>query len=182
MLFEWDDQKAASNLAKHGVSFELAQEVWSDPLFVVLPDRVEGDEQRWHAIGIVGAVVVLVVSATPSRTMRIVSGSSAPERPRHTKGNAMSKKALSPELQDQLDRLAGLPDDQIDTADIPEVSVEAWQHARQPGLYRPIKKPVTLRLDADIVTWFKEHAHDRGYQTEINRVLRCYVSESEARA
>lgn len=94
----------------------------------------------------------------------------------------MSRKALSPELQDQLDRLADLPDNKIDTTDIPEASAEAWDHARRPGLYRPIKKPVTLRLDVDIVTWFKEHAHDRGYQTEINRVLRRYVTENEARA
>lgn len=94
----------------------------------------------------------------------------------------MSRKALSPELQDQLDRLATLPDDQIDTTDIPEVSAEAWQHARRPGLYRPLKKPVTLRLDVDIVTWFKEHTEDHGYQTEINRVLRRYVTESETRA
>lgn len=94
----------------------------------------------------------------------------------------MSKKALSSELQAQLDRLAALPDDQIDTTDIPEVSAEAWHHARRPGLYRPLKKPVTLRLDADIVTWFKEHTQDHGYQTEINRVLRRYVAENEARA
>lgn len=94
----------------------------------------------------------------------------------------MSKKALSPELQDQLDQLAALPDDRIDTADIPEASTEAWHHARRPGLYRPLKKPVTLRLDVDVVTWFKEHAQDRGYQTEINRVLRRYVADSEARA
>jgi len=57
---------------------------------------------------------------------------------------------------------------------------EAWLHARQPGLYRPTKKAVTLRLDADVVAWFKEHAQDRGYQTEINRVLRRYVSEAQA--
>lgn len=94
----------------------------------------------------------------------------------------MNTKALSPELQGQLDRLADLPDNRIDTTDIPEASAEAWDHARRPDLYRPIKKPVTLRLDADIVTWFKEHAHDRGYQTEINRVLRRYVTENEARA
>lgn len=94
----------------------------------------------------------------------------------------MSKKALSPDLRDQLDRLAALPDDRIDTTDIPEASAEAWRHARRPGLYRPLKKPVTLRLDADIVTWFKEHAQGQGYQTEINRVLRRYVADSEARA
>ena len=182
MIFEWDDGTAASNLAKHGVSFELARKVWSDPLYLILPDRVEGGEQRWHAIGMVGAVVVLVVVHNhPNRTTKIGSVSLAPEKLRHTKGNAMRKKVLSAELQDQLDRLAALPDDQIDTTDIPEASGEAWQHARRPGLYRPLKKPVTLRLDADIVSWFKEHANDHGYQTEINRVLRRYVAESEAR-
>ena len=92
----------------------------------------------------------------------------------------MSKKALSPELQNQLDTLAALPENEIDTVDIPEASPEAWLHARRPGLYRPVKKPVTLRLDADVVDWFKEHAQDRGYQTEINRVLRRYVSDAQA--
>jgi len=38
------------------------------------------------------------------------------------------------------------------------------------GWYRPIKKPVTLRLDADVIAWFK--ARGRGYQTRINRTLR----------
>ena len=61
MAFEWDREKAASNFVKHGVSFELAREVWRDQLHVIVPDRVEGHEQRWHAIGSVGAVVVLVV-------------------------------------------------------------------------------------------------------------------------
>ena len=37
-------------------------------------------------------------------------------------------------------------------------------------LYRPIKKPVTLRLDADVLAWFKKQG--RGYQTRINRALR----------
>lgn len=90
------------------------------------------------------------------------------------------KKALSPEFQGQLDRLTALPDDRIDTTDIPEISAEAWHNARRPGLYRPLKQPVTLRLDADIVAWFKDHSQDLGYQTEINRVLRRHVVESEA--
>jgi uncharacterized DUF497 family protein len=61
MIFEWDPAKAASNLEKHGVGFELAQEVWHDPLYVILPDRVVDGEQRWHAIGLVGAVTILLV-------------------------------------------------------------------------------------------------------------------------
>ena len=93
----------------------------------------------------------------------------------------MKTNKRSAALQEQLDHLVTLPDDQIDIQDIPEAPVENWLHARRPGLYRPIKKPVTLRLDADVVAWFKEHAADRGYQTEINRVLRSYVVETEAR-
>jgi len=56
----------------------------------------------------------------------------------------MSKKALSPELQDQLDKLAALPDEQIDTADIPEASPEAWLHARRPGLQSPHRSNTSL--------------------------------------
>jgi len=93
----------------------------------------------------------------------------------------MSKKDFSAEERDQLAKLAALPDDQIDTADIPEAPAENWVHARRGELYRPLKQPVTIRLDADVLTWFKEHAADGGYQTEINRVLRRYVVEAEKR-
>jgi uncharacterized protein (DUF4415 family) len=41
--------------------------------------------------------------------------------------------------------------------------------------YRPIKKPVTLRLDADVIAWFKESG--RGYQTRINRALRKMMKD-----
>src|SRR3546814_7434058 len=61
-----------------------------------------------------------------------------------------------------------------------ETPPEAWLHARRPGLYKPVKKPVTLRLDADVVAWFKDHAEGRGYQTEINRVLRLYITETRS--
>ena len=93
----------------------------------------------------------------------------------------MSRKALSPEQLDQLAKLEALPDDQIDTVDIPEAPAENWIHARRGELYRPIKQPVTIRLDADILAWFKEHAANGGYQTEINRVLRRHVAEAEKR-
>lgn len=91
----------------------------------------------------------------------------------------MSSKMLSREEQEQLAKLVGLPDEEIDTADIPEAPEENWVDARRGGLYRPVKQPVTLRLDADIVAWFKEHAPGGGYQTAINRVLRRHVAEAE---
>jgi uncharacterized DUF497 family protein len=61
MRFDWDPEKARTKLVKHGVSFELAREVWKDPLHVIVPDRFEDGEQRWHAIGMVGSVTILVV-------------------------------------------------------------------------------------------------------------------------
>ena len=43
------------------------------------------------------------------------------------------------------------------------------------GYYRPIKKAVTWRMDADVLAWFKRQG--RGYQTRINRALRKLMSE-----
>ncbi len=93
----------------------------------------------------------------------------------------MSKKELSKEQREQLGKLVAMPDDAIDTTDIPEAAPENWMQARRGHLYRPLKQPVTIRLDADVVAWFKDHADDRGYQTEINRVLRRHVAAQEKR-
>lgn len=46
MKFEWDPNKARRNVAKHGVSFEVARRVWDDPLHVIVPDRFEDGEER----------------------------------------------------------------------------------------------------------------------------------------
>jgi hypothetical protein len=66
MQFEWDDHKASRNWRKHGVSFEVATEVFEDERYLLELDRVDEDgEQRWRAIGGLitrsGAVTVLVV-------------------------------------------------------------------------------------------------------------------------
>jgi len=48
------------------------------------------------------------------------------------------------------------------------------------GLYRPLKMPVTLRLDADVLAWFKKLG--RGYQTRINQALRKLMMEERKRS
>ena len=71
----------------------------------------------------------------------------------------------------QISKLASMTDDEIDTSDIPEVL--DWSGARRGLLYRPTKQQITLRLDADVLAWFRATVPGgRGYQTEINRVLR----------
>ena len=81
---------------------------------------------------------------------------------------------LPAEVQAQIRELETLPDDQIDTTDAPEIL--DWSDARRGVFYRPVKQQITLRLDADIVAWFKAHARDgRGYQTDINSALREHL-------
>lgn len=88
----------------------------------------------------------------------------------------MSKKPLSPEELAELEKLAAMPDDQIDTSDIPEAPAENWAFAQRGQFYRPVKKQITLRIDADLIAWFKDHAASgEGYQTQINAALREYV-------
>ena len=83
----------------------------------------------------------------------------------------------------ELKALAALPDAAIDTSDIPPLTEEFWRTAERGKFYRPVKQQLTLRLDADVVTWFKRHARGgRGYQTNINRALREYVLRREKKA
>ena len=84
---------------------------------------------------------------------------------------------LSPEVREQMRTLEALPDDRIDTTDAPEIL--DWSDARRGVFYRPVKKQITLRLDADIIAWFKARARDgRGYQTDINGALRKHVQRT----
>ena len=81
---------------------------------------------------------------------------------------------LPSDVQEQIRALEDLPDDQIDTTDAPEIL--DWSDARRGVFYRPVKQQITLRIDADIIAWFKAQAPDgRGYQTDINGALREHV-------
>jgi uncharacterized protein (DUF4415 family) len=76
----------------------------------------------------------------------------------------------------QIKALKQRPDSEIDQSDIPELTDRFWRNAVRNPYYRPIKQQLTLRLDADLVAWFKRRAKEgRGYQTGINRALREYV-------
>ena len=81
---------------------------------------------------------------------------------------------LPSDVQAQIRALEALPEDKIDTTDAPEIL--DWSDARRGVFYRPVKQQITLRLDADIIAWFKAQAPDgRGYQTDINGALRDHV-------
>ena len=72
-------------------------------------------------------------------------------------------------------RLAEMEDKDIDTSDIAELGDDFFLKAE---LKVPTKQPVTLRLDDDVLTWFKSQG--RGYQTRINALLRTYMEAQES--
>ena len=79
MDFEWDDNKAASNLQKHGVSFEEASTVFDDPLFIMFFDDEHSiDENRFITIGESNLARLLMVAHTDrDQTTRIISARKA---------------------------------------------------------------------------------------------------------
>jgi len=77
-----------------------------------------------------------------------------------------TSKELSPVHQADVDALAALSDADIDLGDMPEVT--DWSDARRGLFYRPLKKQLTLRLDADVVAWLR---HARRAAISIKRAL-----------
>src|ERR1035438_2620688 len=78
--------------------------------------------------------------------------------------------ALTKARRAKLKALATRPDSEIDTSDIPEMTEEQWKNARRGHFYRPRKRQITARVDADVLDWLKTQG--KGYQSRINAILR----------
>ncbi|MBX3493078.1 MAG: BrnT family toxin [Parvibaculum sp.] len=86
--FEWDDEKAVANLAKHGIAFETAAEVFSDPdRLDIDDDRFDYGEERRNAVGAVEDVVLTVSYTTREGVCRIISARRASRKEREAYGN-----------------------------------------------------------------------------------------------
>ena len=77
---------------------------------------------------------------------------------------------LSAKQLAELNALQAMTDSEIDYSDISQAALEEWQGAVVGRFYKPIKQQLTLRIDADVLAWFK--AQGKGYQTRINELLR----------
>ena len=91
------------------------------------------------------------------------------------KKSTTSKKSLT-----DWKRLDSMTDDDIDTSDIPVATPEMFAKAvvRRGLKTKSGKSQLTLRVDTDVVTWFKSHG--QGYQTRINALLRAYMEASKS--
>ncbi len=74
VVFEWDSRKAATNLRKHKVRFELACEAFFDPFVCYLDEEIVGNELRERFIGLTTAWLLLyVVYIMRGDVIRIIS-------------------------------------------------------------------------------------------------------------
>jgi uncharacterized protein (DUF4415 family) len=85
----------------------------------------------------------------------------------------VSKKSI----QSDLARIDRMKDAEIDYSDIPPLDKTFLKKATMP--WPPVKRQLTIRLDADVLAWLK--AHGRGYQTRINRILRVAMESQPPR-
>ena len=83
-------------------------------------------------------------------------------------------KKLAAALKREIAAIAAKTDAAIDFSEMPEVV--DWTGAEVGRFYRPVKRPVTMRLDDDVIEWLKSYG--RGYQTKANLLLRHAMEAS----
>ena len=80
-------------------------------------------------------------------------------------------------IKSDLTRIDKLSDEDIDYSDMPELDDKVFAQPLVP--WPPKKETITIRVDADVLGWFKQEG--RGYQTRINQVLRRYMDVAAQR-
>jgi uncharacterized DUF497 family protein len=121
---------------KHGVSFETAVSVFDDSEAVSYLDRVIDGEERWHTLGLVDGIVMLVVHQLRNKMAKKKSAWSRQEK--RVPANALFTKSLSDRQRRELQRLRDMPDSEIGFSDAPERDpLPAEVHVGR--FYRPIE-------------------------------------------
>jgi uncharacterized protein (DUF4415 family) len=76
---------------------------------------------------------------------------------------------ITEERSANLRALAARQESEIDFSDIPELTGEQWKNAERGHFYRPVKRQITARVDADVLECLKSQG--KGYQSRINAIL-----------
>ncbi len=157
---EW--RKNKSNQQKHGISFEEAKEVFSDPFHIAkLDKRFSYFEERWVAIGATLKHKIIVVAnlfftEEGEEIIRIISARKANKKERGIMKNIEQREKFDNfELEEGYDFSDGI----------------------RGRFYKPKKVPTSMRLDNDILLFLKKEAKEKkiAYQTLINNLLREHM-------
>lgn len=92
----------------------------------------------------------------------------------------MKKEKFSTDMpkEEREKKLLEMSDEDIDFSDIPELDQEFFKNAKLVKR-KPKTEAISIRIDTDVLQWFKQHAKNKGYQTLINDVLRTYVEHAK---
>ena len=85
---------------------------------------------------------------------------------------------VSEPIRQELAALAAKPESEIDFSDLPATTEHDWQDARRGQFYRPVKKQLTVRIDADVLEWLKSQG--KGYQRRLNAILRSAMLDQKS--
>jgi uncharacterized protein (DUF4415 family) len=167
MLFEWDERKRETNLAKHLIDFQDAGRVFDGPVFESADSR--HGEDRIIAIGLMEGIEIVVVYVVRGKRRRIIrQGGQIGMKGKITQTTS----EMRTKGKTDFTRLRQMRDGDIDYSDIPKLDETFWRNAK---LTMPEPKDrVTIRLDHDVVEWLKKNGS--GYQTRINAILRSYMN------
>jgi len=87
----------------------------------------------------------------------------------------LTNSPMTPARKRKLAQIAARPDSEINFSEIPPLKESFWKNAVRNPYYRPVKQQLTVRLDADVIAWLRQHG--KGYQTRLNRLLRQAMLE-----
>ena len=88
-----------------------------------------------------------------------------------------SAAAASNPKREELANLAAMREDEIDLSDMPELTSDQLADMQRGRFYKPVKKQITARVDADVLHWLKSKG--KGYQTRMNDILRAAMIEDQ---
>jgi uncharacterized DUF497 family protein len=203
--FEWDAGKERTNVAKHGVGFDEAARVFSDPYVIIREDRVVEGEERLHAIGYVDRVLLVVHTLREEGTDAVIASFQRVRRRRRKRGymkkpsekstrmvrktiEQIENRRMTKVERERLKRIAALPGDRIDTTDIPEVKdrkgwVRIHQHPEH-RLHRVLSRLLSIRLPEPDIDLAQKLARSKGlpYQTYIKSLLHEALERDRALA
>ena len=168
MEFTWSKAKRAANLKAPGLDFVDVPRVFEGLTFTFEDDRFTCGEQRFVTLGLLAGTPVSIVHTEPN----MKSASSPSAKPRSVKRKSTSGRSKTDWAKLKA-RPPGKPTREHPEADIQHIVRGMVRRGLQP---KPSKAAVSLRVDEDVIEWFK--AQGPGYQTRINSVLRAFRDAS----
>jgi uncharacterized DUF497 family protein len=176
MAFEWDAAKNAANIAKHGIDFEDAIQIFDGPVLEKADHRREYGEARIIAFGAVDDRELAVVYTMRGRAPQNHIGEEGhiAVSAKHTTRRTPSSRRRGKTDWARVDAMSGHEIAAAAKADPDAAPILDKEWFRTAKLILPERKvPISLRMDREVVEWFK--ARGRRYQSRINAVLKAYV-------